>query len=292
MAAIAKFSSVRSGRKVADRLFGALCFAAAMSAVFFLVILFWGVVRDGWSQVSLAFLTSPPSRIASRAGVFTPLMGTVWVMVLTGLFAVPVGVAAAVYLEEFTDKSSRFGRLIQLNISNLAGVPSIVYGLLGLAVFVRFFGLGRSVLAASLTMALLILPMIIVVTQEAIRAVPSTLREGSLALGATPWQTVRRQILPAALPGILTGIILSLSRAIGETAPLIVVGAFAYIKAAPNDVMDKFTVMPYQIFYWTSEPKESFHQLAASAIIVLMVTLVLLNAAAILIRARAQAKAA
>ena len=293
MASVSKFSgSTVSGRKIADRVFAAVCFVAAMSAVVLLVLLFWGVVRDGVSHLSREFLTNPPSRLPSRAGIWTPLMGTLWVMVLTAAFAVPVGVAAAIYLEEFTDKGNRASRLIQLNISNLAGVPSIVYGLLGLALFVRFFGLGRSVMAASLTMALLILPMIIVVTQEAIRAVPSTIREGSLALGATTWQTVRRQIIPAALPGILTGIILSLSRAIGETAPLIVVGAFAYIKVTPQGVMDKFTVMPYQVFYWTSQPKEQFHELAAAAIIVLMVTLVTLNAAAVLIRARAQAKAA
>lgn len=289
MAVSSKFAAQNtSARKAADKAFAVVCFLAATSAIVFLVLLFAGIVKDGMGSLSLDFLKNPPSRFPSKAGVFTPLMGTVWVIGLTAAIAVPVGVAAAVYLEEFANRRSWATRLINLNISNLAGVPSIVYGLLGLAIFVRYMDLGRSVLAASLTMALLILPMVVVVTQEAIKAVPYALREGSLALGATRWQTVRKQILPAAMPGILTGIILSLSRAIGETAPLIVVGAFSYIKNAPEGVMDKFTVMPYQVFYWTSQPKESFHQIAAGAILVLMATLVLFNAAAIVVRVRSE----
>jgi phosphate transport system permease protein len=206
------------------------------------------------------------------------------------LVAVPIGVAAAVYLEVFTSSRNRLASFIQLNIANLAGVPSIVYGLLGLAVFVRMMALGRSVLAGALTLAILVLPMIIVVSQEAIKAVPRLYTEGSLALGATRWQTVFRQLLPAALPGIITGIILSVSRAMGETAPLITIGAVTVIRQVPEDLNSKFTVLPIQIFDWSSRPQVGYHAAAAAAIIVLVAMLLLLNSAAIVIRARSQKK--
>jgi phosphate transport system permease protein len=203
---------------------------------------------------------------------------------------VPIGVAAAVYLEVFTSSRNRLASFIQLNISNLAGVPSIVYGLLGLAVFVRTMALGRSVLAGALTLAVLVLPMIIVVSQEAIKAVPRLYSEGSLALGATRWQTVFRQLLPVAMPGIITGIILSVSRAMGETAPLITIGAVTVIRQVPEDLDSKFTVLPIQIFDWSSRPQVGYHEAAAAAIIVLVAMLLLLNSAAIIIRARSQKK--
>lgn len=279
-----------SGRRTADTIFRTVCLLSALTAVFFLIYLLSSVFRDGTARLSLDFLQGFSSRNPDNAGIQGGLIGTLWVISLTVAMAVPVGVAAAVYLEEFASKRSRWTSLIQLNIANLAAVPSIVYGILGLTAFVTFFGFGRSILAAACTMALLILPMIIVVSQEAIKAVPSHFREGSLALGATTGQTILRQILPNALPGIITGIILSVSRAIGETAPLIVVGAVAVSFRPPAGLDDKFTVLPIQIFDWSSRPQTGFHEIAASAIIVLMVTLLALNLAAILIRARSQKK--
>jgi phosphate transport system permease protein len=213
------------------------------------------------------------------------------VIVLTGVMAVPVGVAAAVYLEEY-GAQGRLGRIIEINIANLAGVPSIVYGLLGLGLFVRALSLGRSVVAGAATLALLVLPVVILATREALRAVPKSLREGSYALGATQWQTTQLQVLPAALPGILTGVILALSRAIGETAPLIMVGAVAYVRFVPDSLSSPFTVLPIQIFNWVSRPQAGFAENAAAAIIVLLVMLVLMNGAAILIRDRYQRRRA
>jgi phosphate transport system permease protein len=205
---------------------------------------------------------------------------------------VPVGIATAIFLEDFADRRKAWVRAVQLNIANLAGVPSIVYGLLGLAVFVRWMLLGRSILAGALTMALVVLPMIIVVAQESIRAVPSSLREGAIALGATKWQAIRSQVLPSALPGIVTGVILAVSRAIGETAPLIVVGAVTFIAAVPSGLESKFTVLPIQIFDWTVHPRREYHQLAASAIVVLLAMLLTMNAVAVGIRMRSRGRRA
>jgi phosphate transport system permease protein len=278
-------------RKNRDRVFTLLCLSATLLGVALLVILLWSVFKPGTARLSWQFLSSFPSRFPEKSGILSALMGSLWVIALTGLFAVPVGVCAAIYLEEYTRKKNRFTEFVQLNISNLAGVPSIVYGLLGLAVFVRWMDLGRSILAGALTMSLLILPTVIIVSQEALRAVPRSYREGSLALGATEWQTIRRQVLPSASSGILTGIILSLSRAIGETAPLIVVGAVAYVARVPKGVGDTFTVLPIQIYNWISEAKEGFHVAAAAAIIVLMVTLLALNSVAIWLRSRSRARA-
>lgn len=289
MATSGAFTSTSNrARKTKDFLFKSLCFFAAAVAALFLVLLLYSVFRDGASRLSGNFLESFSSRIPSKAGIKASLFGTLWVITLTTVIAVPIGVAAAIYLEEFVHKSSRLASFIQLNISNLAGVPSIIYGLLGLALFVRSFGLDRSVIAGALTMSLLILPMIIVVSQEAIRAVPSSLREGALALGATPWQAVRTQVIPAALSGIITGIILSISRAIGESAPLITIGAVTYIATVPDSLGDKFTVLPIQIYDWSSRPQAGYHEAAAAAIIVLLAVLLVLNGVAVFIRARSQ----
>jgi phosphate transport system permease protein len=244
------------------------------------------------------FLTAPMNSIPELAGIRTALLGSLWMILLTMLFAFPVGVAAAIYLEEYATRS-RINQLIETNINNLAGVPSIIYGMLGLAIFVRalepitsgrVFGIegvnGRTILSASLTMALLILPLIIINAREAIRAVPSSLRQASYGLGATKWQTVWHHVLPNALPGILTGTILGMSRAIGETAPLIVIGASTFIVTDPTGPFSKFTVLPIQIYNWTSQPQETFRSIAAAAIIVLLALLLSLNALAVLLRNR------
>lgn len=232
------------------------------------------------------------SRYPSKAGFKAAIVGSLWLLVFTALFAIPIGVSAAVYLEEYATKN-RINRFIEVNISNLAGVPSIVYGILGLAVFVRGFGiegwgLGRSVLAGALTMSLLILPVIIIAAREAIKAVPDSIRQGAYGLGATRWQTVRHHILPVALPGILTGVILAMSRAIGETAPMIMIGALSYVAFTPEHPLDDFTVLPIQIYNWVSMPQEEFHLLAACGILVLLIVLLLMNSVAIYIRHRAQ----
>lgn len=273
-------------RKTKDRLFGLLCLSATILGVVLLIVLLFSIWQRGASRLSVDFLREMPSRRPEASGILSPLMGTIWVIAITAMFAIPVGVAAAIYLEEYTKRKNKLIEFVQVNISNLAGVPSIVYGLLGLAIFVRTLGFGRSILAGGLTMALLILPMVIIVSQEALRAVPSNFREGSLALGASEWQTIRRQVLPAAAPGIFTGIILSLSRAIGETAPLIIVGAVAYIARTPESWNDSFTVLPMQIFNWTSEAKTGFHDAAGAAIIVLLAVLLTMNAFAIFLRTR------
>ncbi len=272
-------------RKRAERVFYALCLAATFTAVLLLVLLLYGVIRDGIGRLNWEFLQSFPSRFAHRAGIKAALYGTLWVISLTGLIAVPIGVAAAIYLEEYAQKN-RLNAFIQMNIANLAGVPSVVYALLGLALFVRFFGFGRSVIAGALTMSLLILPTVIIATQEALRAVPSSLREASFGLGATRWQTIRLQVLPAAFGGIMTGIILSLSRAIGETAPLITIGALTFVTFVPRGPMDSFTALPIQIFNWASRPQQAFHEVAAAAILVLLAVLLVMNSIAIFLRQR------
>jgi phosphate transport system permease protein len=275
-------------RKLLDRFFGSFCLISIVLACLVLIYLLSTVVRDGAGKLNPQFFNSFTSRIPDRAGIKASLFGTLWVIVLTGCIAVPVGIAAAIYLEEFNTRRNRLTNFIQVNIANLAGVPSIVYGLLGLALFVRWMALDRSIIAGALTMSLLILPMIIIVSQEALRAVPSSYREASFALGATKWQTIRGQVLPAALPGILTGVILSISRAIGETAPLITIGAVTYIATTPSSVTDKFTVLPIQIFDWASRPQEGFHKAAAGGILVLLAVLLTLNAAAVILRYRSQ----
>jgi phosphate transport system permease protein len=278
-------------RYLADRAFAVLGLLGLLGALAALAALLFDIIADGAPRLSWTFLTSYPSRFAESAGILPAIIGTFYVIVLTGLMAVPVGVAAAVYLEEY-GAQGRLGRIIEINIANLAGVPSIVYGLLGLGLFVRALSLGRSVVAGAATLALLVLPVVILATREALRAVPRSLREGSYALGATQWQTTQLQVLPAALPGILTGVILALSRAIGETAPLIMVGAVAYVRFVPDSLWSPFTVLPIQIFNWVSRPQAGFAENAAGGIIVLLIMLVLMNGAAILIRDRYQRRRA
>lgn len=276
-------------RKLKDRIFTAVCFLATAIGAILLVTLIGSIVQDGLGRLSLDFIRNAPSVIKPEtAGIWPALVGSIYVMVLTAAIAVPVGLAAAIYLEEFTTRRNGFTNFIQANIANLAGVPSIVYGMLGLAVFVKFLALEESILAGALTMSLLILPMVILVSQEALKAVPKSYREGSLALGATQWQTIRGQVLPSALPGVLTGIILSMSRAIGETAPLIVVGAVGMVTFTPNGLDSRYTVLPLQIFQWAGEPREVFHVAAAAAIIVLITVLLLMNGFAIWLRNRTQ----
>ena len=249
--------------------------------------LLYSVLHDGLGRLSWDFVTSYPSRRASQAGIWPALIGSIWLIVLTALIALPLGVGAAIYLEEYGSRS-RLARLIEINITNLAAVPSIIYGLLGLGLFVRALGFERSVLAGASTLALLVLPVVILSTREALRTVPMTLREGSYALGATKWQTIWYQVLPVAVPGILTGLILALSRAIGETAPLITIGALTYVPFVPDSVWSPFTVLPIQIFNWVSRPQVDFAQNAAAGIIVLLALLLTMNATAIWLRDRFQ----
>ena len=254
-----------------------------------LAIFIGDILIDGLRRIDWGFITSLPSRKAEKSGIYTALMGSIWILVLTTLIAVPVGVAAGIYLEEYSKKNKLAG-LLEVNISNLAGVPSIIYGLLGLEVFVRIMNLGASVLAGSLTLSLLILPIIIVATREAIKAVPHSLRDASYALGASKWQTIQHQILPASGGGILTGVILALSRAVGETAPLIVVGALAYVPFAPQNPMDEFSVLPIQIFNWISRPQHGFIENAAAAIIILLLITFIMNGIAVYFRNKWQKK--
>ena len=262
---------------------GAVFFLATIFGLVVLLTLVVDVVVKGAPWLDGAFLSSYPSRIPERAGIKSAIVGSFWMMGLTALLAVPIGIASAVYLEEYASKGWFF-RVVQINISNLAGVPSVIYGILGLAVFVRFLALERSLLAGAMTMALLILPVIIISAQEALRAIPQGIRESAYALGATRWQVIWSHLLPTSAPGIMTGVILALSRAIGETAPLIMIGALTFIAFLPASVMDPFTVLPIQIFNWTARPQPEFQSLAAAAIVVLLVILSLMNLSAILLR--------
>ena len=277
------------GRKLVAGAMEKVLFAATAFAILVLLALAWDIISSGAGWLSMHLLTDVPSRKAEIAGMRPAILGTLWVIALTAIVAFPIGVGAAVYLEEYAP-NNRWTRLLKLNIANLAGVPSVVYGLLGLGVFVSLLNLGRTVISGALTLALLILPVVIIASQEAIRAVPSSLREAAFALGATRWQVARDHVLPAATPGILTGIILSVSRAIGETAPLLVVGAAAYVTFNPSGLMSKYTVIPMQIYEWARRPQAEFTNLAAAAIIVLLVILLALNGVAIYLRQRASAK--
>ena len=270
-------------RKKTDYIFRALAKVLTWSSLFVLAILLYHVSITGIDRLSFDFLDRFPSRFPTKAGIKSALHGSIWMLVLVTIISVPVGVATAIYLEEY-GKKNRLNRFIEINISNLAGVPSIVYGILGLAIFVRFFQFDRSVLAGSFTMSLLILPVIIISSREAIRAVPTTIRLGAYAVGATKFQTIRHHVLPIATPGILTGVILSMSRAIGETAPLIMIGALTYVAFVPESVMDPFTTLPIQIFNWASRPQAAFHEVAAAGIIILLIVLLFMNAVAIFLR--------
>ncbi len=280
------------GRRRLGALFGLLCLIMSLSGVFFLTVLMFFVFGKGWELVSWDFLTRFPSQLDPESGgVKSALWGSIWLSLITIGVAVPVGVAAAVYLEEYAPPG-RLTRFIRVNISNLAGVPSIVYGILGLAVFVRFFALNRSVAAGGLTLALLVLPVVIITTREALVAVPQSIRLAAYALGATRWQTVRNHVIPLALPGIMTGTILALSRAIGEAAPLLILGALTFVAFVPEGPLDSFTALPLQIYAWIDAPQEEFHKLAAAAIIVLLAVLLPMNAVAVGVRAWRQRKKA
>ncbi len=273
-----------------DRAFAVLVFVATMIGLVVLAVLLVDVARDGVPQIGWKFITSFPSSTPEDAGIYPALLGSLWLLGLTALFSVPLGIGAAVYLEEYAT-DTWLNRLVEINISNLAGVPSIIYGLLGLGIFVNLLQPltgGKSILSGALTLSLLILPVIIIATREALRAIPDAVREGGYALGATRWEVIRSHLLPMAVPGALTGTILALSRAIGETAPLIVVGAATYITFAPDGPRSEYSALPIQIFSWISQPQEGFQIDAAAGIVVLMAVLILTNSFAIWLRNRFQ----
>lgn len=274
-------------RRRIDFALNLLFLACTSIGVLFLIILIADIVMDGMRNLTPELFNNFPSRKANQAGMKSAIVGTIYMLLIMAPLSFIFGVGAAIYLEEYS-KKNKFTRFIQLNISTLAGVPSIVYGILGLTLFVRLLALDRSLIAGALTMTLLVLPIIIVSSQEAIKAVPKGRRDASFALGANKWQTVARAVLPSALPGILTGIILSMSRAIGETAPLVMIGALTYIAFLPDSLKSSFTVMPIQIFNWISRPQDEFHALAAAGIIVLLALLLLMNFSAIMLRNKFQ----
>ena len=278
-------------RKARGRLFEIVSLLATFVAIVVLLLLLADIFNRGLGALSWDFLNSFPSRFPEQAGIKSALWGSIWLLALTALFSFPIGVSAAIYLNEFASRG-RLTTIIQTNISNLAGVPSIIYGLLGLELFVRTLQLERSLIAGALTMSLLVLPIIIVAAQEALRAVPDSIREGSYALGATKVETIWHHVVPLALPGILTGNILALSRAIGETAPLITIGALTFVAFLPDSLSSPFTALPIQVFNWVSRPQAAFHDRAAAAIIVLLVLLLAMNAGAIFLRNRYQKRAA
>ena len=276
-------------RKLVGTVFHILFLVSVMVGIVGLLVLLIEVSIEGLPWLSTGLLTNFSSRHPEEAGLKSALMGTIWLMGLTAVFVVPVGIGAAIYLEEYARKN-RFTQIIEVNIANLAGVPSIVYGLLGLALFVQWLALGRSLLAGALTMALLILPIVILSSRESIRSVPQTYREAAYALGATQWDVIKSIVVPVAFPGMLTGIILGMSRAVGETAPVIAISALVYMTFIPSTPMDRFTVLPIQIFNWVSRPQDDFRGLAAAGIIVLLVILLSMNAIAIYLRDRLQVK--
>ena len=265
--------------------FQVIAIVGLLFAVSVLLLLLVNVFSDGISRLNWKFLNNYPSRRPEEAGIVAGLVGSLFMVLLTALAAIPIGIGAAIYLEEY-GKKNWLGRIIEINIANLAGVPSIVYGLLGLGLFVRWLHLERSILAGALTMSLLIMPVIIIATREAIKAVPQGIREASFAVGATKWQTIWHHLLPISFPSILTGIILAISRAIGETAPLITIGALTYVTFLPSGLRSPFTVLPIQIFNWVSRPQEAFHANAAAGIIVLLLFTLILNSIAIILRNR------
>ncbi|MED3803194.1 phosphate ABC transporter permease PstA [Lysinibacillus xylanilyticus] len=270
-----------------NKVWKSLFFLATTFALVTLAILLYRIITQGFDYLTIDFLTNFASRFADKAGIKAALIGSLWLMAVVAPVSIIIGVGTAIYLEEYA-KKNRLNDFIRMNISNLAGVPSIVFGLLGLTIFVRMLGLGKSVLAAGLTMSLLILPVIIVAAQEAIRAVPNEQREASYGMGATKWQTILHVVLPAAIPGILTGSILALSRAIGETAPLVVIGIPVILQFLPNGLLSQFTALPMQIYDWAKRPQEAFQYVAAAGILVLMTVLLLMNSIAIFIRNKFQ----
>lgn len=275
--------------RLIDKGFAAFGIINTFLGIIILLIFVAYIFYEGAHRVNWDFLTALPSRFPEKSGIYTAIVGSVWIVILVIIIAIPLGIGAAIYLEEYV-KNGFFAKLLELNISNLAGVPSIIYGLLGLEVFARMMNLGGSILTGALTLSLLILPIIVVATREALKAVPFSIKEASYALGATKWQTIWLQVLPSAFGGILTGIILAMSRAIGEAAPLIVVGALAYVPFAPSSPMDEYTVMPIQIFNWISRPQAGFVTNAAAGIIVLLAITFVLNLLAVFFRNKYQRK--
>ena len=278
-----------NSRYTKGKLYFTVFFTALMIAIVGLAILLFQIISQGTEMLSWTFVSSYPSRFPEKAGILSALVGSIWLMGLTGIFAVPLGIGTAVYLEEYAPKN-KFTQFLEINISNLAGVPSIVYGLLGLAVFVGALNMGRTLIAGALTMALLVMPIVILASREAIKQVPNSHREAAYALGATRWEVVRSVVLPSAIPGIMTGAILSMSRAVGEAAPVLAVSALVYLTFVPTDPFDRFTVMPIQIYNWVSRPQDGFRELAASGIILLLVLLLSMNSIAIYIRSKYQNK--
>ena len=287
------FQSSTSTRHALDRIFAVLVFVATIIGLIVLAILLVDIAWDGLPRLSWAFLTSFSSVIPANTGIYPALLGSLWLLALTGIISVPLGIGAATYLEEYAP-DNWLTRLIEINISNLAGVPSIIYGLLGLGIFVNLLGPitgGQSIVSGALTLSLLILPVIIIATREAFRTIPGALREGGYALGATRWEVIKAHLLPMAIPGALTGTILALSRAIGETAPLIVVGAATYITFAPESPLSSYSALPIQIYSWVSQPQPGFQIAAAAGIVVLMIVLLLANSVAIWLRNKYQRRA-
>ncbi len=283
------FRMRKARRKWIGRAFHGLCLLAVAIALGMLAVLLVYLLIQGVTRIDWSFLTSFASRHADQAGIRAAMLGSIYVVIVAGVVAFTLGVATALYLEEYAGRS-KFARIAKINIANLAGVPSIVYGILGLQIFVHSLSLGKSVLAGGFTLALLVLPIVIVAASEAVRAVPPSLREGSYALGATRWQVIWYMVIPQAFPGIMTGVILAVSRAIGETAPLIAMGALTFVPFTPDSPFSRFTVLPIQIFNWTSRPQEGFQEAAAAGIIVLLALLLVMNAGAVIIRNRFESK--
>ena len=284
-----EFQWRQARRKWMGRAFHGLCLLSVCIALGMLAVLLIYLLQQGVTGIDWSFLTSFPSRHPDKAGIKPAMLGSIYVVLVAGVVSFTLGVATALFLEEYATRS-KFAKIAKINIANLAGVPSIVYGILGLQIFVHSMHLGNSVLAGGFTLALLVLPIVIVAASEAVRAVPPSLREGSYALGATRWQVIWRMVIPQAFPGILTGVILAVSRAIGETAPLIAMGALTFVPFTPDSPLSRFTVLPIQIFNWTSRPQEGFRETAAAGIIVLLVILMVMNAGAVILRNRFQNK--
>ena len=282
-----QFNSNLERRKRFGQIIYFLLLSCVLIGIAGLLVLLIRILFDGVDWLSWHFITNFPSRHPELAGMKSAIFGTIWTIALTGVFTVPIGIGAAVYLEEYSPKNW-FTQIIEINISNLAGVPSIVYGLLGLALFVQWMSIGRAVLAGALTLALLVLPIVILASREAIKAVPDSYRQASYALGATKWETQKSVVLPSAMPSILTGVILALSRAIGEAAPIIAISALVYLTFNPTNPLSRFTVMPIQIFNWVSRPQDEFRGLAAAGIIILLLILLGMNSIAIYLRNRYQ----
>jgi len=287
---ISKRQKLHAVRVLRDRIFVVGFGLAVIIGILGLAALLFDVLIDGLPFMNINFLTSYASRKAENSGILAPLAGTIWIVGMTALFTIPIGVGTAIYLEEFASKN-RINRLIELNIANLAGVPSVIYGLLGLALFVQFlFNGSRNVTAGALTMTLLILPIVVIASQEAIKAVPSSYRHAAYAMGANRWQVVKAIVLPQAIPGMMSGIILALSRAIGESAPILIISSLVWVTFIPTSPDSKFTVLPLQIFTWISQPQHSFRGIAAAAIIVLLIVLLSMNGIAIWIRSKYQSR--